>query len=150
MINNRDLKNLHTEYILIILHNYPLCRGRGTCRWFFGDWGVGDDFSDSSTYGLSTIFLSGSCRRSWLLPFLIEKLFLTNLVSNFISINYLALSSYYLEFVFLFFINEKKKYLFLTSRSKTGVSNSVTCGPHETHAHGPHLKSEKNYLQIFS
>jgi len=36
--------------------NSPLLMRRSNCRWFFED---GDYFSDSSTYGQSTIFLSG-------------------------------------------------------------------------------------------
>jgi len=52
----------------IFSYNYPLCRGRGKCQWFFGYRGVCDDFSDWSTYGLSTNYLSRSSRRFWLLP----------------------------------------------------------------------------------
>ncbi len=42
--------------------------GRSKGRWIFRDLGVVDDFSDSSTFGLSTNFLTGYSRRFWLLP----------------------------------------------------------------------------------
>jgi len=48
--------------------NWSLYKGRGKCRRFFGDSGYIDFFSDSIINGLSTIFLSGHCRRYWLLP----------------------------------------------------------------------------------
>ena len=48
--------------------NCPLCRGMGNSCRFFGWQVVVDDFSDSSTNGLSTIFSSEWIRRFWLLP----------------------------------------------------------------------------------
>ncbi len=59
--------------------------GRSKCRWFFKDLRCVDFFSDSVVNGLSTIFLSGHCRRYWLLPInltLSPSFYKTNSICN--------------------------------------------------------------------